>query len=85
MEKLPNIRKIAVLKATALGDYLVLTPALYALRAAYPEADTTVLDLPQAHCRHAVSFVNGVQVDEVLTAAFDLLDYAERFGRQGKP
>lgn len=47
--------------------------------------DMMVLDPPQDRCQHAVSFVNGVQVDEVLAAAFDLLEYAERFGRQGKP
>lgn len=73
MEELPNIRKIAVLKATP------------ARRAHYPDADTTVLDPPQDRCQPAVSFVNDVQVDEVLAAAFDLSEATKRFGRQGKP
>src|SRR5581483_7143098 len=39
----PNIRKIAVLRANALGDLIFALPALDALRAAYPEADITWL------------------------------------------
>lgn len=46
MERLTNIRKIAVLKATALGDYLAATPALYALRATYPNAEIVYLGRP---------------------------------------
>jgi ADP-heptose:LPS heptosyltransferase len=42
----PNVRKIAVLKATALGDYIASTPALQALREAYPDAEITLLGRP---------------------------------------
>lgn len=38
MEKFAQITKIAVLRANALGDYIFVTPALDALKAAYPEA-----------------------------------------------
>ena len=34
----PGVRRIVVLRATGLGDYVVAQPALAALRAAYPDA-----------------------------------------------
>jgi ADP-heptose:LPS heptosyltransferase len=42
MEGLP-IRRIAVLRCNALGDYLMATPALAALRARFPDAELTLL------------------------------------------
>ena len=40
-----DVRKIAVLRANALGDYVVGVPALEALRAAYPKAEVVLLAL----------------------------------------
>lgn len=39
----PDVHKIAVLRANGLGDFIVALPALEALRAAYPRADIALL------------------------------------------
>lgn len=44
--KLSNVKKIAVLRANALGDFIVILPALQALRATYPEAEIVLLGKP---------------------------------------
>jgi ADP-heptose:LPS heptosyltransferase len=40
---IPSVRKIAVLRANAIGDFVVTLPALEALRATYPEAEIVLL------------------------------------------
>lgn len=42
-EKLQNIQKIAVLRANALGDFIVTLPALQAIRNTYPNAEIVLL------------------------------------------
>ncbi len=43
---LPDIGKIAVLRANRIGDFVVTLPALAALRAAYPHAEIVLLGQP---------------------------------------
>lgn len=44
--KLDKVKKIAVLRANGLGDFTFALPGLYALRAAYQEAEIVLLGLP---------------------------------------
>lgn len=46
MDKLPDIHKITVLRATNLGDYIGALPALEALRETYPDAEIVYLGKP---------------------------------------
>ncbi|WP_444949668.1 glycosyltransferase family 9 protein [Micromonospora ureilytica] len=45
-ERLPDVRRIAVLRANALGDFIFALPALDALRGAYPSAEIVLLGAP---------------------------------------
>ena len=45
-ERLPDVRRIAVLRANALGDFIFTLPALDALRCAYPSAEIVLLGAP---------------------------------------
>ena len=49
-----EVRKIAVLRANGLGDFLFALPALESLRAAFPQAEIVLLGLPWH-----VSFLEG--------------------------
>lgn len=42
----PDVRRIAVLRANGIGDFVVAVPALHALRTAYPDAEITYLGAP---------------------------------------
>ncbi|HEX2157348.1 MAG TPA: glycosyltransferase family 9 protein, partial [Actinomycetes bacterium] len=43
LDLVEGVRKLAVLRANAIGDYLVSLPAIEALRAAYPGAELVLL------------------------------------------
>ncbi|MEU8252910.1 glycosyltransferase family 9 protein [Micromonospora inaquosa] len=45
-ERVPDVRRIAVLRANALGDFIFTLPALDALRSAYPSAEIVLLGAP---------------------------------------
>ncbi|SCF39119.1 ADP-heptose:LPS heptosyltransferase [Micromonospora viridifaciens] len=45
-ERVPDVERIAVLRANALGDFIFILPALEALRAAYPGAEIVLLGAP---------------------------------------
>ncbi|EYB68576.1 hypothetical protein DEIPH_ctg020orf0011 [Deinococcus phoenicis] len=45
-ERFGGVRRIAVLRANALGDYMFSLPALEALRTAYPQAEIVLLGQP---------------------------------------
>jgi ADP-heptose:LPS heptosyltransferase len=44
-ERIPDVKRIAVLRANGIGDFIVSLPALEALRAAYAEAEITLIGL----------------------------------------
>jgi ADP-heptose:LPS heptosyltransferase len=44
--RLEGVRKIAVLRPNAVGDFVFALPALHALKAAYPDADIVLLGKP---------------------------------------
>ena len=43
MELVEDVRKLAVLRANAIGDYLISLPAIEALSSAYPDAELVLL------------------------------------------
>jgi ADP-heptose:LPS heptosyltransferase len=44
--KIAGVKKIAVLRANGVGDFVFALPALHALKDAYPEAELVLLGLP---------------------------------------
>jgi ADP-heptose:LPS heptosyltransferase len=61
----PGVRRVVVLRANGLGDYVVAQPALAALRAAYPDATITLVTSPPVA---ALLAERPAPVDEVLAA-----------------
>jgi ADP-heptose:LPS heptosyltransferase len=45
-ERITNVKKIAVLRANAIGDFIFVLPAIRALRETYPEAEIVYLGKP---------------------------------------
>ncbi|MEH1016158.1 glycosyltransferase family 9 protein [Micromonospora sp. CPCC 206060] len=45
-DRILGVRRIAVLRANALGDFIFVLPALDALRASYPDAEIVLLGAP---------------------------------------
>jgi len=45
-DRVPDVERIAVLRANALGDFIFVLPALDALRAAYPDAELVLIGAP---------------------------------------
>lgn len=45
-QRVPDVGRIAVLRANALGDFIFTLPALDALRAGYPDAELVLLGAP---------------------------------------
>jgi ADP-heptose:LPS heptosyltransferase len=45
-DKVENVKKIAVLRANALGDFIVTLPAFKAIRSTYPNAEIVLLGKP---------------------------------------
>lgn len=76
---LPGVRKIAVLRANALGDYIFTLPALEALRAAYPKAEIVLLG--QAWHAHYLQGRPG-PVDRVVEVPVSEGVYAPRDRRE---
>jgi ADP-heptose:LPS heptosyltransferase len=63
----PDVARIAVLRANALGDFIFTLPALEALRAAYPAAEITLLGSPW-HARFLAGRPSPVDRVEVVPA-----------------
>ena len=45
-DRIPDVERIAVLRANALGDFIFVLPALDAIRGAYPDAELVLLGAP---------------------------------------
>lgn len=49
LDRLPSLRKVVLLRASRIGDFLCATPALRALRKRLPDAQISMITLPLLH------------------------------------
>lgn len=81
--KIENVRSIALIQAKALGDFIVLLPAISALRNTYPQAEFVYLGKPW----HA-AFLQGrgiVDRSVVIPPIDGIRDEPEKKGRRNAP
>jgi ADP-heptose:LPS heptosyltransferase len=90
----PDVARIAVLRANALGDFLFTLPALDSLRAAYPDAEITLLGAPW-HARflagrpgpvdrvEVVPPVPGIRTADAAERPPSLVEFQERARARG--
>ena len=74
-----NIKKIAILRANAVGDFIVTLPAIQAIRAAYPNAELVLLGKPwhKEFLIHGRSPIDRVIVVPVMKGIRDEKNIAE--------
>lgn len=81
LEKFPDVERIAVLRGGGLGDVIYAYPALYALKAAYPEAAITLLGTP-IHAALAAGTDGPIDEVEILPFAKGVRDRHHKDGDQ---
>ena len=67
-------RRVCVYRIGAIGDLVCATPAIFAIRRAYPDAYLTLLTTPgkYSHSRHAEELFAGAEwLDEIITYDLD--------------
>ena len=79
LEKFPDVERIAVLRGGGLGDVIYAYPALYALKAAYPEAAITLLGTP-IHAALAAGTDGPIDDVEILPFAKGVRDGGRKDG-----
>ena len=70
----PSAARICVYRIGAIGDLVCATPALFAIRRAYPDAHLTLLTTPgnYSRSRHAEDLLSGANwIDEILIYELD--------------
>src|SRR6185312_11141692 len=82
--RLKNIKKIAILRANALGDFIVTLPAIQAIRKTYPEAEIVLLGKPwhKDFLIPARSPVDRVIVVPIMKGIRDEMNESENFEEQ---
>jgi ADP-heptose:LPS heptosyltransferase len=72
-----DVKKIAIIRANALGDFIVTLPAIYAVRAAYPAAEIILLGKPW-HRKFLIEKRSPVDRVIVIPAAKGLWEEADQ-------